>query len=245
MQTQGYTIMLLILVIRLNQTLISYKWQNWWQRVKEPRRPTDRTALPILFQGNFGFKNFWTTIWKCKGEVWHGMGTAWARHVMCELAFSILCDAAPTSAVPAPANPCDIIYLNKYSILHSSVHMQNYIINVNILCLHPTSHTHARAHTHASFITSSAESTCSSVLEPSSCFRSLDGVVPPLLLLYDSFSGWPWKWQIQNECTHRVTTADFMLKKSSVMIRYHFITQHIPNTLITGYKMFVQLLYFF
>ena len=129
---------------------------------------------------------------------WHGRGMAWAWYVMHELAFSVLCDAAYISVVPAPANPCDtvqtLIHLNTYSLLCSSVHTQNYIKNVNILCLHHTSHTHTHTHTHTqSFITSSAESTCSSVLEPSSCFRSLDGVVPPLLLLYDSFSGWPWK----------------------------------------------------
>jgi len=40
--------MLLILVNRFNQMVIIYKWQNWWHRVKETRRPTDNClANPV------------------------------------------------------------------------------------------------------------------------------------------------------------------------------------------------------
>jgi hypothetical protein len=172
------------------------------------------------------------------------MGAEWAWHVTCESAFSILCGASASKHMWYCSELDHIIYLNTFSFLCSLVHTQKYIKYVNISCLHPLSLSLSHTHTHTSFITSSAESTCSSVLEPSSCFRSLDGVVPPLLLLYDSFSGWPWKWQMQNECTHHITAADFMLKKSSVMMRYHFITQHILNATVTTYKMFLQPLHF-
>jgi hypothetical protein len=39
----------------------------------------------------------------------HGRGTAWARHVMCESAFSVLCNTASTSAVTVLAKPCDMV----------------------------------------------------------------------------------------------------------------------------------------
>ena len=42
--------------------------------------------------------------------------------------------------------------------------------------------------------------------------------------------------------THHITTADFMLRKSSVMIRYHYITLHMINTTIIMYKVLLLLL---